>query len=133
MRGFVILNGDSELHQVVDALHPTRGLAGRLDGGQEQCDQDRDDGDDHQQLDQGESGCPRVLRLIAKSPAKGSWGGLVADRAEMHDRLFARPHAMLEIAGIVGLDGHKATVGLVPQRLDLDRHDSGRRSAERIG
>jgi hypothetical protein len=43
---------DPDLFQVVDALHPPPGLARRLDGGQEQGDQDGDDGDDDEQLDQ---------------------------------------------------------------------------------
>jgi hypothetical protein len=42
--------------EVVLTLHPRGGLADLLDGGQEQADQDRNDGDHHQQLDEGKSG-----------------------------------------------------------------------------
>ena len=45
----------AELLQVVRALGPTGRLAGRLDGGQQEGDQDRDDRDHHQQFDQRES------------------------------------------------------------------------------
>jgi hypothetical protein len=44
----------ADLVQVVLALEACGGLADLLDGGQEHADQDRDDRDDHQQLDQGE-------------------------------------------------------------------------------
>jgi hypothetical protein len=40
--------------EVVDALGATRGLAGSLDRGQKQGDQDGNDRDDDQELDQGE-------------------------------------------------------------------------------
>src|SRR4051812_3505842 len=43
----------------VDALAPPRSLAGRLDRGQEQGDQHRDDRDDDQELDQGERASTR--------------------------------------------------------------------------
>ena len=49
------MQSQADLLQVVDALGAAGGLAGRLHGGQQQGDQDRDDGDDHQQLDQGEA------------------------------------------------------------------------------
>ena len=51
----VIGHGQAQLLQVVGALGAAGGLAGRLDRRQEQGDQDRDDGDHHQQLDQGEA------------------------------------------------------------------------------
>ena len=37
----VVVQGQADLLEVVGALDPPRGLAGRLDGGQEQGDQDR--------------------------------------------------------------------------------------------
>ena len=43
------------LLEVVGALGTPGGLAGGLGGGQEQPDEHRDDGDDHQQLDQREA------------------------------------------------------------------------------
>ena len=51
----VVVQGQADLLEVVDALGPPGGLAGRLHGGQEQGDQDGDDGDDDQQFDQGEA------------------------------------------------------------------------------
>ena len=48
----VVHGRQAELLEVVDALRPPGGLARRLDGGQEQCDQDGDDRDDDQELDQ---------------------------------------------------------------------------------
>jgi len=51
----VVHCGHGDLLQVVDALSPPGGLAGRLHGGQEQGDENRDDSDDDQQFDQGES------------------------------------------------------------------------------
>ena len=51
----VILRGQGQLLQVVDALGPAGGLARGLDGGQQEGDQDGDDGDDDQQLDQREA------------------------------------------------------------------------------
>jgi len=46
------VGGQPQLLQVVDALGPPRGLAGRLDGWQEEGDQDRDDGDNDEKFDE---------------------------------------------------------------------------------
>jgi hypothetical protein len=46
----------AELLEVVDALGAAGRLASRLHCGQKQRDQHRNDGDDHQQLNQRESG-----------------------------------------------------------------------------
>ena len=51
----IVHRGETDLLQIVDALDPAGRLAGRLDGGQEQADQDSDDGDHDEELDQGES------------------------------------------------------------------------------
>ncbi len=51
----VIVARKPDLLEVVHALDAPRGFAGRLHGGQKQGDEDGNDGDDHQQLDQGES------------------------------------------------------------------------------
>ena len=51
----IVHDREAELLEVVDALAPPGRLARRLHGGEEQGDQDRDDGDDHEQFDQGES------------------------------------------------------------------------------
>ena len=48
------MQGEADLLEVVDALRPAGGLAGRLHGGQQQGDEDRNDGDHDQELDQGE-------------------------------------------------------------------------------
>jgi hypothetical protein len=50
-----VVGAQAELLEVVTALDAGRGLAHLLDGWQEQADQDGDDGDHHQQLDQGEA------------------------------------------------------------------------------
>jgi len=49
------VGGQAQLLQVVDALSAACGLARRLHGGQQQADQDGDDGDDDQEVDQGEA------------------------------------------------------------------------------
>jgi hypothetical protein len=51
----VLMKRQSQLLEVVDALHPPGCLARGLDGGQEQGDQHGDDGDDHEQLDERET------------------------------------------------------------------------------
>src|SRR5262249_52298183 len=49
------VGGDAELPEVVGAPDPVGRLAGLLDGGEEQADEDADDGDHYQQLDQREA------------------------------------------------------------------------------
>ena len=51
----VVVHGQPELLQVVDALDPPRRLASRLNGRQQERDQDGDDRDDDQQLDERET------------------------------------------------------------------------------
>ena len=51
-RTFVVVQGEPELLQVVDALGTSPCLAGRLHGGEKQCDENGDDGNHDQQLDQ---------------------------------------------------------------------------------
>ena len=51
----VVVDGQADLLEVVDALRPPGRLAGRLHGGQQQGDQDRDDRDHHQELDEREA------------------------------------------------------------------------------
>jgi hypothetical protein len=46
------MKGDSELLQLVLALHPGRRFADFLDGREQQTDQDGNDGDDDQQFDE---------------------------------------------------------------------------------
>ena len=69
---FIIRQRQPELLQIVDALGPASGFAGRLDGRQEQGDQDRDDRDDDEQLDQGEAaGDASPSRLRATRGGEG--------------------------------------------------------------
>jgi hypothetical protein len=49
------VEGEAELLPVVAALDPPRRLTGRLNGRQQQGDQDANDGDHHEQLDERES------------------------------------------------------------------------------
>ena len=51
----VVGDGQRDLLEVVDALRAARGLARRLDGRQEERDQDGDDRDHDQKLDQCEA------------------------------------------------------------------------------
>ena len=54
------MQGEPDLLQVVHALDPPRRLAGRLNGRQQQGDQDGDDRDHHQELDQREAGTAAI-------------------------------------------------------------------------
>ena len=56
-----VVQPEAELLQVVLALHPGRRLPHLLHGGEQQADQDGDDGDHHQQFDQGEPGAGRSV------------------------------------------------------------------------
>jgi hypothetical protein len=49
------VGGECDLFEVVGTLGAGRRFANLLDGGQQQADQYRDDGDYHQQFDQGEA------------------------------------------------------------------------------
>ena len=51
----VIVQRHSLLFEIVAALRAPGGLAGRLDRRKQQGNQNANDGDDYQQLDQGES------------------------------------------------------------------------------
>ena len=50
----IVLHGETDLLEIVPALHTTRGFTRGLDGRQKQRYQDADDGDYHQQFHQGE-------------------------------------------------------------------------------
>ena len=86
MGGLVVVHGDPELLQVVDALGAAGGLAGRLHGGQQEADQDRDDRDHDQQLDQGES---PTARLLDDSWRLSRWFW-----ASLDDQTSAPPHPL---------------------------------------
>ena len=51
----VVLQSETDLHQVVLALRPSCGFARLLNGGKQQCDQHGDDGDHDEQLNQREA------------------------------------------------------------------------------
>ena len=55
VRVVIVLDGKSELLEVVRALHAARGLASGLNGGKKQTDQDTDDRDNNEQLNKGET------------------------------------------------------------------------------
>jgi hypothetical protein len=59
----VRLDRQTLLLKIVRTLHPTRSLTSRLDGRQQQSNQDANDGDDHQKLDQRE---PLLVRAYRK-------------------------------------------------------------------
>jgi hypothetical protein len=54
----VVLQRNPQLLHVVPTLRPTGRFARRLNGREQQCDQDADDGDNHQQLDQRKADSP---------------------------------------------------------------------------
>ena len=57
----VIMNGDSDLLQVVRALRAAGRFSGRLNRRQQQGDQDADDRDHDQQFDQGKTSAFRTI------------------------------------------------------------------------
>jgi hypothetical protein len=61
----MVVERQPDLSEVVFALHPPGGLAGLLDRGQEQRDQDGDDRDDDQQFDEREAPSPRGTPVAA--------------------------------------------------------------------
>ena len=65
----VIVTGKAQLFEVVAAPRPVGRLAYLLHGRHEQADEDRDDGQDDQELSQGETG-PRSLhgRILQAKP-----------------------------------------------------------------
>ncbi len=60
----VVVQGQANLLEIVDALRACSGLADFLNGRQEQADEDGNDGDDHQQLDQRKADMRRPPRGI---------------------------------------------------------------------
>jgi len=51
----VVVQGDAELLEVVEALRSSRGFAGRLYRRQQQCDENANDRDNNQKFHQGET------------------------------------------------------------------------------
>ena len=60
----VVVQGDTELLQIVLALCSASCLASLLNSRQQQCNQDRDDRDHNQQLDQGEPQLQRIWEIM---------------------------------------------------------------------
>src|SRR5690606_7568221 len=61
--GRIALRGDAELLQIGLADRQACRLASLAEGGEQNADEQRDDGNDHQQLDERESG-PECLRAV---------------------------------------------------------------------
>jgi hypothetical protein len=57
--GVEVLRRQGDLVEVVGADHAVGCLAHLLHGGQQEADQERDDGDHHQQFDQSKAASPR--------------------------------------------------------------------------
>ena len=101
----VVLHRQGELLEVVGALCPACGLAGRLHRRQQQGDQHADDGDDHEQLDQGEAATRgrRTLRYhrtfslkyaeILHANAKGGRTGHRRSRLDRRMKRAAEPRS----------------------------------------
>ena len=73
-RALVIVDRDADLLEVVDALRAAGGLSRRLHRGEQERDQDRDDGDDHQQFDEGECASSHVFPLAGALPGSRAGG-----------------------------------------------------------
>ncbi len=74
----VIVHGQGDLLEVVHALDPPRRLAGALDGGEQQRDQDRDDRDHHEQFDQREPvAAPAHLGSTSREGRMDDYGGIL--------------------------------------------------------
>ena len=69
----------SQLLEIVAALRPPGGLPSGLNGRQQQRDQNADDGDDHQQLDQGKT---------ASGPRRAAVPNAVDDRRELSHHIL---------------------------------------------
>ncbi len=61
----IVVEGKTELLEVVAALCPPCCFPGLLNGWEKQCDQDGDDGDDHQQLNERENLDDKWIRVNA--------------------------------------------------------------------
>jgi hypothetical protein len=90
--GNVVVTGQTDLLQVVDALGAAGRLARRLHGGKQESDQNCDDGDDDQEFDQRES--TAILGLHDPSPffpkSKASGHADIDEKAITHLRICDR-------------------------------------------
>src|ERR1043166_1764342 len=72
---FVIVHGEYELLEIVGALNARGGSAYLLHGRDQQRNQDRDDGDDDQQFDEGETTTGTKHERTSFLPGSGrKWG-----------------------------------------------------------
>ena len=69
---FILAGGQANLAHVVRACRPPPRLAGRIDGRQQQADQDADDRDHHQQLDERKTLHVRRFGLLPEQPGAAS-------------------------------------------------------------
>jgi hypothetical protein len=60
----VKMQGQTDLLKVIGAVRPVGRLAGLLHGRHRQADQDADDGNDHQEFDEGEAGAAESSRWV---------------------------------------------------------------------
>src|SRR5438105_2412497 len=63
----IVVGPDAQLLEVVLAAHTVSRFANFLHGRQEQADEHRDDRNDHQQFDQGESRPPHTMSSLERS------------------------------------------------------------------
>ena len=63
----VVVQSQSQLFEFVGALHPSSGFPCGLNGGQEECDEHSDDGDDNEEFDERE-GAIAQLSYFAPAP-----------------------------------------------------------------
>ena len=109
MRRLVVLERHADLDEVVEALRPPRGLAGRLHGREQQRDQHGDDRDHDQQLDQGEAGAAGAAFAMVMTvlPGLGS---------KVNGQVFGLPGPVGVAARVVRLDPDAAAPGPVLRR-----------------
>jgi hypothetical protein len=75
----------ADLFQIVNARNPPGGLARRLNGREQQCDQDGDDRDHDQELDQRESSMHAQLRARRRGPTAN---GPTRGKMQRHEKLL---------------------------------------------
>src|SRR5207248_1212311 len=101
----VVVDGEGDLLEVVEALGPGRGGADLLDRGQQQPDKDGDDGDDDEQFDQRKSGAFAEHDPSSRErwPTNQRPPGLVGDRGNPANG----PKAHTGSAVILEVEGEK--------------------------
>jgi hypothetical protein len=78
----MIVQGEADLPEIVGASQPARRFAHALHGRHQQAHQDRDDGDDHQQLDERKAGArPARVGVTWLHAAFQVWAGDMGENA----------------------------------------------------